>query len=31
MPELERSEKMISVQGLNLFVREQGDGHPGRC
>ena len=28
MPELERSEKMISVQGLNLFVREQGDGHP---
>ena len=21
-------EKMISAQGLKLFVREQGDGHP---
>jgi pimeloyl-ACP methyl ester carboxylesterase len=28
MPDAGRIEKMISVQGLRLFVREQGEGHP---
>ena len=28
MPDEGHHEKMISVQGLRLFVREQGDGHP---
>lgn len=28
MPDEGHHERMVSVQGLRLFVREQGDGHP---